>query len=351
MPYQSFLTEKTHYTDLMATISGHHVITSLNGYRRQGGNHRALLARAGINPTALESMKNRIHTDQVGRLFRLIQQEMSDEFMGFTENPCKYGAFATCCTLTERCRTLGELLENAIDLYNLLTNDISLHLDVVGKQAEFGFVLANPALDSQHFIAEFLLVIWHRFPSWYIGEAIRLYATHFMNPAPDHRDELAIMYPGELRFNQHSYRLLFDRSFLDKRLIRKPAELQQFLHNYPQDIMTIPGADGSLEAQVERRLANHCTDHLIFPAAQQIAGELGMGKITLYRNLQREGTSYQRIKDNIRRERSIELLSEDDLTIDKISEIIGFSEARSFTRAFRTWTGLSPRQYRKLRQG
>jgi AraC-like DNA-binding protein len=68
----------------------------------------------------------------------------------------------------------------------------------------------------------------------------------------------------------------------------------------------------------------------------------------LYRKLQLEGTSYQKIKDNIRRERSIELLVQHDLSVDNISEIIGFSEARSFTRAFRTWTGLSPRQYRTL---
>jgi AraC-like DNA-binding protein len=335
----------------MATISSHHVKASLTGYRRQGGNDRALLARAGINPAALSSPQDRIHTDQVGRLFRLIQQELDDEFMGFTENPCKYGAFSTFCTLTSHCRTLGELLEHAVDLYNLLTDDVTMSLSTSESQTELGFVFTTPALDSQHFMAEFLLVIWHRFPSWYIGEAIRLVETHFTCGSPAHHQELAVMYPGELHFNEQSNRLIFDSSYLKKTLIRKPQELEKFLHSYPQDIMTIPGIDGSVEAQVERHLAHHCTDALSFPGAQQLADEMGMGKVTLYRNLKQEGTSYQRIKDNIRRERSIELLTRDDLSVDSISEIIGFSEARSFTRAFRAWTGLSPRQYRKLRQG
>ncbi len=334
----------------MATISLHHVKASLTGYRRRGGHDRALLARAGINPAAINASKGRVHTDQVGRLFRLIQQELNDEYMGFTQNPCKYGAFATFCTLTTRCRNLGELLAHAVALYNLLTDDLAMSLDVSENAAELGFMLADPELDHQHFLAEFLLVIWHRFPSWYIGEAIRLNETHFMNSPPEHLNELEIMYPGEIRFNQRSCKLIFDALYLEKRLIRKPLELARFLDNYPQDIMTIPGADGSIEAKVERHLANHCTESLNFPNAQQIADEMGIGKVTLYRNLQQEGTSYQRIKDNIRRERSIELLSQDDMTIDAISEIIGFSEARSFTRAFRTWTGLSPRQYRKLRQ-
>lgn len=332
----------------MATISLHHVKASLEGCRRQGKSDRDLLTRAGINPATIDSNVSRIHTEQVGRLFRLIQQELNDEFMGFTKNPCKYGAFSTLCDLTSHCHTLGELLEKAVDLYNLLTSDLKMALVVTEHVTEFSFTFTDPTLDDQHFLAEFLLVIWHRFPSWYIGEAIRLRETHFVHPAPSHYKELKIMFPGTLRFNRRNNCLVFDTSYLQKPLLRKVRELDNYLSNYPLDMMTIPGVDGSVEAQVERRLASHRADNLIFLKAEQVADEMGVGKVTLYRKLQREGTSYQRIKDNIRREKSIELLTQHDLSVDRISEIIGFSEARSFTRAFRTWTGLSPRQYRTL---
>ncbi|MCB1667612.1 MAG: AraC family transcriptional regulator [Pseudomonadales bacterium] len=330
----------------MATISLHHVNASLEGCRQHGINDLALLARAGINPTAITQNTGRIHTDQVGRLFRLIQQELNDEFMGFTRSRCKFGVFSTLCDLLSHCQVLGEVLRKAIDLYNLLTDDLTISLEISGNSAELSLVLTEPTLDHQHFLAEFLLVIWHRFPSWYIGEAIRLRETHFSHPPPAHRNELRIMFPGPLHFNQSSNRLVFDVGYLQKPLLRTAKEREVFLANYPVDIMTIPGADGSLEAQVERAIVASNTRRLEFLKAEQLADKMGIGKLSLYRGLQKEGTGFQRIKDNIRREVAIELLTQHDRSIDQISEIVGFSEPRSFTRAFRQWTGLSPRQYR-----
>ena len=69
--------------------------------------------------------------------------------------------------------------------------------------------------------------------------------------------------------------------------------------------------------------------------------------LTMYRRLQQEGTSYQKIKDNIRREVAINKLAKEKLSVDQVSEIVGFVEPRSFTRAFKHWTGLTPRSYCK----
>lgn len=335
----------------MATVSQHHVDASLDGLRRAGGDVHAMLLRAGINPATLGEARLRVHSEQVGRLFRLIQQEMDDEFMGFTSNACRFGTFATLCQVARRAATLGELFASASSLYNLLTQDITIDLDRTDNQAALSFTFAQPQLDRGHFLAEFLLVIWHRFPSWYIGETIRLRETHFVCPAPRHEVELKIMFPGRLRFRQSQYRLLFDARYLEKPLARTDDELTAFLDQYPVDIMAIPGIDESLEAHIERRLSRAVTDDMQLLKVDQLSQELGMSKVTLYRKLQSEGTTYQQIKDNVRRERSIELLRHTDFTVDRISEIVGFSDARSFTRAFRTWTGLSPRQYRNLGNG
>ena len=331
----------------MPTVSKHHVNASLAGFRRQGGDINELLLRAGINPSTLSGSNRRVHTEQVGRLFRLIQQEMNDEFMGFTANPCEFGTFSTFCQLARRSANLGELLESATHLYKLLSRDVAIELSVSDSQAQLSFTFDQPDLDQGHFLAEFLLVIWHRFPSWYIGETIRLRETHFVCAPPSHEAELAIMFPSQLRFSAPSYTLVFDPRYLEKELNRTEEQLATFLDNYPVDIMAIPGVDESLEARIERLLFR-AGNSLNLLGAEHLARELGMSKVTLYRKLQNEGTSYQRIKDNIRREKSIELLRHTELTVDEISEIAGFSEARSFTRAFRTWTGLSPRQYRNL---
>ena len=312
--------------------------------------HRVLLARAGINPSLIEQTTNRVHIEQAARLFRLVQKKLDDEFMGFTTHPCKYGIFATLCELIRQCKTLKELLEKVTHFYSLITEAVDIDLNTQGNTAELSFNLQQPELDHGHFLTEYLMVIWHRFPSWYIGEAIRLRETHFVHPAPEHRDELQIMFPGKLSFNQQRNSLFFDALYLEKPLIRSERELEIFLANHPTDIMTIPGADSSLEAQIERLIMAASNNQLVFPKIDELVEQMDMSSLTLYRRLQQEGTSYQKIKDNIRREVAINKLVKEKLSVDEVSEIVGFMEPRSFTRAFKHWTGLTPRNYCKYHE-
>ena len=164
---------------------------------------------------------------------------------------------------------------------------------------------------------------------------------------PTHRSELQIMFPAQLHFNSSANRLIFDEHYLDKPLVRTDQELAQFVQNAPADIMTIPGFDSTLEAQIERIISQRHPDHLVFMPIHQLAAELGISSQTLHRRLVESATSYQKIKDNLRREVAINKLVNEGLTVERVAEIVGFTESRSFTRAFKHWTGLTPREYCK----
>jgi AraC-like DNA-binding protein len=331
----------------MATICQHHVVACLHGIREHRLAQRPILERAGINPKVLTRDGQRVHTEQVARLFKGVQECLDDEFMGFTQNGCKVGLFATMGELVSRCATLGELLDKAVDFYNLISSDIPMQLTESDGSAILGFNMDQPHLDPENFMTEFWLVIWHRFPSWYIGEPIRLRETHFTFSPPQHRDELQIMFPSELHFNSFSNRLVFDRHYLDKPLVRSDQELANYVENAPADVMTIPGSDTILEAKIERIITQRHPDRLVFASIHTLAKELGMSSQTLHRRLKESATSYQKIKDNLRREVAIHKLIHEKLSVEKVSEAVGFSESRSFTRAFKHWTGLPPREYCK----
>jgi AraC-like DNA-binding protein len=331
----------------MATICQHHVIACLHGIRVHNISQKPILERAGINPRRLSKPDQREHTDQVARLFKGVQDVLDDEFMGFTANPCKVGLFATMSELVSRCGTLGELLDKAANFYNLVSNDIPMRFDSSGGKANFEFTMANPELDPEHFMTEFWLVIWHRFPSWYIGEPIRLQETHFTFPEPAHKSELQIMFPSTLQFNSRANRLVFDAHYLNKPLLRSDQELTQYLENAPADVMTIPGSGTLLEAQIERIISQRNTERLVFGTIHELAKELSMSPQTLHRRLKDSATSYQKIKDNLRRNLAITKLINEKLSVEQVSDAVGFSESRSFTRAFKHWTGLTPREYCK----
>jgi len=319
----------------------------MHGLRERDLSEQPALERAGINPAVLTKRSQRVHTDQVARLFKNIQESLDDEFMGFTENNCKVGVFATMAELVSRCANLGELLDKAVRFYNLTSNDIPMGLDRSEGNAVLSFEMAHPHLDPEHFMTEFWLVIWHRFPSWYIGQPIRLQETHFTFSSPAHKSELQIMFPAPLKFNSRANRLIFDAQYLDKPLVRSDQELAQFVENAPADIMTIPGFDSTLEAQIERIITQRHPDRLVSAPIHQLAKELGISSQTLHRRLKESATSYQKIKDNLRREMAINKLLDERLSVEQVADIVGFTESRSFTRAFKHWTGLTPREYCK----
>ncbi len=331
----------------MATICNHHVISCMHGLRENNHPQQQALERAGINPTVMNNSSQRVHTDQVARLFKTVQETLDDEFMGFTQTNCKVGLFATMAELVSHCSTLGELLNKAISFYNLVSNDIPMKLSRSQGNAVLSFQMTQPHLDPEHFMAEFWLVIWHRFPSWYIGQPIRLQETHFTFSSPQHRDELQIMFPSQLHFNRSANRLIFDAQYLDKPLVRSDQELETYVQNAPADVMTIPGSDSTLEAKIERIIGQRHPDRLIFAPIHQLAEELGISSQTLHRRLKESATSYQKIKDNLRREVAIQKLVNERLSVEQVADIVGFTEPRSFTRAFKHWTGLTPREYCK----
>ena len=110
----------------------------------------------------------------------------------------------------------------------------------------------------------------------------------------------------------------------------------------------MPAQAGTLTRKIKARLLQMSHAGVLAVSAKEIANELHISEATLRRRLMREGQGFQGIKDGLRRDQAMDMLSKGDLPVHEVAEKMGFSEARSFTRAFRQWTGLSPREYKKL---
>lgn len=79
-----------------------------------------------------------------------------------------------------------------------------------------------------------------------------------------------------------------------------------------------------------------------------IAEELNLSKRTLQRRLQQQGISFAELRDRVRFHYSIDYLVKQQVSIDRISSTLDFSDRTSFTNAFKRWTGLSPSTFRKV---
>ena len=82
------------------------------------------------------------------------------------------------------------------------------------------------------------------------------------------------------------------------------------------------------------------------PTMATVARAVGLSERTLQRRLGERGTSFERLLQDVRRQRTLELLARPSLSIQSVALEMGYHDASSFHRAFRAWTGLTPAVYR-----
>ena len=80
-----------------------------------------------------------------------------------------------------------------------------------------------------------------------------------------------------------------------------------------------------------------------------VEARLGLHKRTLQRNLFEQGTSFRQLKEEVLKERAVNLLVGKKVEIEAVAMHLGYSEPSAFHRAFKTWFGVTPKQFCGMR--
>jgi AraC-like DNA-binding protein len=123
--------------------------------------------------------------------------------------------------------------------------------------------------------------------------------------------------------------VIFDHDILGSRLDRHPPEPTPFLDTTHDAI-----------ALIAQMLPY---EH---PTRERVAARLRISGRTLQRRLGDWGVTFEELVDDYRKDRAFAMLRRRDHTILEIAYSLGYSDPAHFTRAFKRWTGLSPRSYR-----
>jgi AraC-like DNA-binding protein len=326
----------------MPTIDRYYFHVCTDGAKARGLDPGPLLAAAGIDPHELDHPGWRGDVGAMARLVRGIWAVLDDEFMGFTANPMPPGAFAFACELAIAGPTVASGLERAMRFYNLASRDIQTRFVESGDSVSVEVRFAAPELDPTHYFSEFWLIIWHRLACWLAEETVPMLEARFDYARPDrYFEEFKYLFPCSHVFDAPKRAIVMDAGALHAPVRRAIDDLRDMLREAPLAIMTIPASDHSLSRQV--RLLSRAD---VTRDARAVAAELGMTADALRRRLRAEGASLTGIRENVRRDIATRELAGTGRSVEAIAAALGYEEARSFTRAFRAWTGMSPSRYR-----
>ncbi len=303
-----------------------------------------LMHSAGLSLDVIDSPDVRVETEKLAVMVLSIWDQLQDESMGLGASPIPRGAFYMMGKLAIQEPNLGKALQVGKQFYDMVTNAFKLELAVESGTTTLKFHINSPELDSHYLWSEINLLAWHRFASWLISENLTLNEIFFTYPTPAHVSEYSYLFPGRHRFNAAFQGFSFRTDFLDRGIDQNRASLKAFIQRCPLELFNQPKTDFSVSYDLQRLLKKHL--RLGFPVIEEAADTLHMTKRTMIRKLKEEGTSYQQIKDLVRRDKAILLLTRHAMPLSEIAESVGFSDPAVFARAFKHWTGVSPRDYR-----
>ncbi len=202
----------------------------------------------------------------------------------------------------------------------------------------------DSALRARPWHAEMFFASILKFVRMLLGDDIRLGALTFRHAPPSYAWRYEEFFRLPVHFSQARDALVFDRELLDQPLEGDyPGLHQQAATLVEQRVARLTRRE-QLHVRLTRAL--HSDPRLLRGGVQEVARAFAMGPRTLQRRLRREHTSFAELLDSVRHQRALELLARSDMDLESISEALGFSDRRSFTRAFRRWTGMTPSRMR-----
>jgi AraC-like DNA-binding protein len=244
--------------------------------------------------------------------------------------------------------TAGDAIAAAARYAGLMTDALEMRLEVVGSDAfvrlDNRVVLPKAGMDFQ------LGAIYRAFSCiWAAGAApsLRIFFTY---PAPQDMSEYqAIFGSTPVEFGAAFTGFKFDSVWLDAKLASAESTLHDVILRHAEKALSELPRARKLTERVRSAILNELAGGN--PSVAHVAPRLHMSARTLERRLEREGTTFSALLDDMRKGLALRYVGAQDLAFTEIAFLLGFSQVSSFHRAFKRWTNETPLNYRRARLG
>ncbi len=316
----------------------------VRAYARRGTDPRAALQAARIAPSSVRDPGARITARQMELLSGHAMQELDDEALGWFSRPLPWGTYGMLCRASLTAPNLGVALRRWCRHHRLLTGDVELLLDVEGAVATLSIVEERRLGSARELCLVTLLRYAHGFACWAVDSRIPPLALALPFDPPPHASAYAHVFPGPVVFGAARAGLSFDAGYLALPLLRDERDMRAMLQralaftvfHYRRDRLLVPRVRDLLRRRADEVRTAWDASRLLHVSVR-----------SLHRQLRGEGSSLQALKDEARRDLALDLLARGDRPVKQVAAAVGYRNVKSFSRAFRGWTGLSPAAARR----
>ncbi|MBI3783502.1 MAG: AraC family transcriptional regulator [Deltaproteobacteria bacterium] len=319
--------------------------TILRALEAQGLDAQAIAKQAGIDPASLQEPDARVQRMALTRLWELAVEATGDPCFGLTVarfpmqttfHALGYAVLASA--------TLKEAIERIIRYRRLIGDVVQLSLEEGGERCRFVIdVSSRPGAVPFEAVDAFAAVTVRQARLLHGSRDLNPLAVSLQRPEPPNSAPFERLFRAPVAFAQPTNFLEYARADLERRLPAANAELarqnDEVVVRYLARVKQV-----GLSSRVEQALIETLPNGE--PSKQAIARKLAMSPRNLQRHLAGEGTSFKEILNQARASLARSYIQEGRLPVTEVAFVLGFADTSAFSRAFKRWTGKSPREFR-----
>ena len=303
-----------------------------------------LFQEMALNPGLMRKSGGRYRIDNIDELWRKASEVIDDPCFGLKAakvwHPSNFGALGYAMLASNTLRTS---LERMVRYHGFLSDEDFMKLEETEEGLRLTLVLSYRNVDKSEQNDAALAVTLSMCRVNYIEDLAPVSVT-LVHSKPSCSFKYYEYFQSPVLFEASTYSLTLPIEAVDKILPGSNPQLAelndqvmiQYLAKLDQDHIT-----QKVKATIIDQLpSGSVTD-------ETVARKLYMSSRKLQRQLQRAGTTFNALLNEIRQDLAQKYLREEEVSITEIAFLLGFSESSAFSRAFKRWMGVSPAKYRK----
>ena len=320
------------------------IVRALDDQGIKGINGTELALRAGISPRVLRNAEERAPQPAVTRLWAMAVEATGNPCFGLLVpryvSPVTFHALGYAILASPNFKAVFQRL---IRFQRLISDATEQRLELAGDRYRLVIERLSP-LGPPHEAVDAFMATGVRTLRGLSGSArVDPLALYLQRPEPQPSELFHKLFRCPIHFEAAADLVEYSRKDVEAPLPHANAELAKQSDAIVAEYLTRTGRIGTLSDRVHALLVEHLPDG--GPSEATVAQRLCLSLRNLQLQLAQEGTSYKALLNRARRDLASSYLQRGKYSIKEIAFLLGFSDAATFTRAFRRWTGQSPRRF------
>jgi len=314
--------------------------------RSNGMDVAELFHDAGLDIACLNDVEARCATDQVSALWELAAVRSGNPALGLAvPEVLNLGNFDVVAYVMTSCPDLRSAIRRLAHYFHVISEPATLLVMENQDECWVTLDIASGTIPVPRQRIEHALVSILALCRAASGQALRPLVVHLSHSPPAHLEPYYKAFGCPLRFNAPDHRMRFALSDLALPLPGYSPVMAELHARYADKRLERLGSS-KIASQVRHMIVRQLPDG--DPLRTQIAHALSMGESTLQRRLREEGTSFQQLVNEVRRDLARKYLGQNHIALGQVAYLLGYSDPGVFGRRCRRWLDMSPQQYRTL---